>query len=145
MNATISNPEWFRTTRRNSLVFSALYAVSALILVKRFDTIGLIAASGLSFTLRAGQGFYYLLTYLDSLSHEIDTNIASVRPHKKVVTAFIFASLISALTWHSKKLTVKLSAGLISALVVVAFSYRYERSFLRTIYQTYMQKSKSKL
>jgi oligosaccharide translocation protein RFT1 len=140
MNATIATPAWFQTARRNSIAFSLIYVVGAFFLVRRFDTVGLIAASLLSFSMRAAQGFYYLLWYLDAISVEAPIRLSAMLPSHMVLAAFLLASLVSSLTLLFKGAIAQASLAAASGLILLSACYRYERAFIRSIRKTYVQR-----
>lgn len=63
INATIT-PDWYAITRASSIGFSVLYMGAAVVLVGRWDVVGLIAAGILSFGLRATLGAINLRKFL---------------------------------------------------------------------------------
>lgn len=89
MNATMTS-DWYGCTRRHSVLFSAVYMGSAVVLVKRYDVTGLIAAGCLSFTMRALQGAYYLKAYLRG------DRLQRVLPSRATVATILAVALASA-------------------------------------------------
>jgi oligosaccharide translocation protein RFT1 len=135
MNSTLT-PDWYQTVKRASVGISALYIGAALILVRRFETLGLVAAGALSFALRAALGLYYLRDYM--LKQKV---LCSLNPwlERPILVAFVSTAVISAAMFLSQSSIKMMVAVGGTCAVALAFSLaRWERQFLVDLRHTFI-------
>lgn len=138
MNSTIKQ-DWYKTTRIASLGFSFVYIGLAVVLVKSHDTPGLMAASCLSFSLRALLGWAYLRSYLKPLKMRL--NLLPSYMSMAVLSISGAVSYVASLN----SAHVQVATGLVIAGIVAKTLQSNEQVLFSQLRTTYISTKKDKL
>lgn len=127
----LQNPDWCRIRRVAIGIISVIHIGAACIAVQIWGTIGLIATSSLSFTLRA----IIALVYLRNIPEWTEVSPGSIRPSLKFATALCLISVLSA-AFFVPSFNYNASAALLSISILFTALFAYEKPFLLKMQNT---------
>jgi len=141
MHSTISK-KWIKITNQGTIIYTLIYILVAIPLVRKFDSIGLIIANMVSFGLRGMHSLVYLWKFLANTRTEIsDTILLSSSTN----LAFLTSAYLSFKSFqYFDDLTHSLLGILLLIFLLVIIS-RNEKQLLENLYQTFVKSKKKNI
>lgn len=138
MHSTISK-KWIKITNNGTIAYTLIYILSAIPLVKRFNSIGLIMANMINFGLRTMHATIYFWQFLANTRMEITNNILLSNGTN---FAFLASAYLSFKSFQYFDDGTHFLIGIVIFFLLALIVMRNERQLFDGLYQTFVKSKK---
>ena len=126
------------------IAFSSVYVCSCIVLVRLYDTPGLVLANCLNMAARITYSIHFARSYFARSNASKLLSFRSALPHRAVLSAFLVSFLLTGLSesaiydsndFHPIPVAIHIAVGTLCLAVTVGISYLKEKEFLSQIRQ----------